>query len=68
MDDSCIELTSVRLVLLAVLALGLGLGLGLGLRDSESKRSLVSGQGQTRKPNVLVIMSDDQGTRKNQSS
>lgn len=40
--------------ILAVIALALGLGLGLGLKDGEEP-TLNTG------PNVLVIMSDDQG-------
>ena len=42
-----------RCALLVALALGLGLGLGLGKLSSDN--------GASKRPNVLVIMTDDQG-------
>jgi hypothetical protein len=39
----------------SLLALALGLGLGLGLKDKQSL------QVRNKGPNVLVIMTDDQG-------
>ncbi len=46
----------VRCVTLLALALGLGLGLGLKQHLDEPRATKNKG------PNVLVIMSDDQGT------
>jgi hypothetical protein len=46
----------LRLVLL--LALGLGLGLGLGLKKHDKSDQ---GSYNHKGPNVLLIMSDDQG-------
>lgn len=51
----------IRCLLVLALALGLGLGLGLGLKNGAQQLS----QGQTSKPNVIVIMSDDQGSYRN---
>ena len=45
---------------IAVLALALGLGLGMGL-DSRSQRATHGGPKGPKGPNVLVVMTDDQG-------